>query len=582
MYILLSESKQSIQHYSASGVIGDVAFNDDNILKGSLSVNNQSSASNKFSLGGVYIGEMSVSFINIDIPRNEWIGKEIRLYITIGETVIPVGVFTIDNATHSGGITSVTAYDNMTKFDKMIGTEEGTNGSAYNLLAMACAACNVTLGMTQAQIEEFPNGNLPFVLLEMGDIETWRDFIYWISVSLCCFATIDRNGNLVLRRFGNSVVDSIDYNVRYSSSSYSDEVVTYTGATVYSTEDKVLEYYHAATDNGYTLEIGSNPFFQVPKAQREQYMSNVVAGLGEIAYNSCSVKIPFGFHYDLGDVLQFPHGQGSNSNLFCVMGFSFKYNGECLLRGIANHKDSKSKTDKNLQGMINAIGKSEFTSYELREPSATKIIADGETERLLEARIASNTNTKAQIHIEVNLESEAVSEDYTQGIISYLINSEDAQFYPTETWFDGKHVLHLMYILPVEANTIQIFSVYLESIGGNIKIERNGIWLYASGAGLVGDGKWDGSVSVHDEAEPFVIAHIRFADADDSVVVNLISPISASGSDVATAWSLADMQFESVADSVIIVSHSDSVMFVTENEESLLTEDGFVFYTEGE
>lgn len=519
MYALLTESKQSIQHYDVSGTIGSKNFVHKNVFRNSFSLANQISSPSEFRLGGAHIGQLNITMMGVNISRNNWEGEDIAPIVTIGNTDIPVGVFRIDSAKHSNGMVALTAYDRMEKFDKACGTDAGTNGFPYDLLALACQACGVTFGMTRAEVEALPNGNKTLILNTMGDIETWRDYIYWIAVTLCSFAVMDRSGNLILGTFHNSVDDEVPHKVRYTGSTYGDEIIRYTGVNVYVEDNKTIEYYHATVDDGYTLNIGNNPFFQVSRVMREEYLANIVNALSNIEFNACSVRIPFGFQYDLGDVLKFPNGQGSATNKFCVMGYSFKYNGECVLSGIPGQKHSQSKTDKNLQGLLSTVSKNEFTSYELRN-TAPISIGEDENVRLLLARIASNTQTKAQIHIEVNLESEAV-EDYTQGIVTYLIDSTDTEFYPTETWIDGKHVLHLMYILPLQANDMQQFEVYMQSVGGSIEIPRGGVWLYASGAGLVGDGKWDGTILVTDVALDWDIIEIGFEGASDSVSVLL-------------------------------------------------------------
>ena len=580
MYTLLTDSKKPIQQYELNGHVNEVQFDAENVLKGNLGYSNQCSNNSEFRLGGAYVGQLDITLLNIDIPRNEWRGQEITPNVIIGETEIPVGVFAIDKANHTKNMVSIVAYDNMIKFDKACGTMEGTNGSAYNLLMLACQECHVELGMTQAQVEALPNGTQPFVLNEMGDIETWRDFIYWLAVSLGSFATMDRMGQLVLRTFHSSVDDTIDYDVRYNNSVYGDEIIKYTGINCVVSETQTIEYYHAEVDDGYTLNIGNNPFFQVSQIQRQHYIENILEALSEIQFNTCSVIIPFGFHYDLGDVLKFPNGRGSATNLFCVMGFSFNYNGECKLTGIPGQKNSKSKTDKNLQGLLSTVGRNEFTSYELRN-TAPITINDNETARLLMARIASNTNTKAQIHIEVNLDTEA-DEEFTQGIVSYLINSEDAQFYPKETWIDGNHVLHLMYILPLEANSMQIFEIYLQSLGGTISIERGGVWLYASGAGLVGDGRWDGTITCQDNATDFALVSMTIENASDSVTVTTQVPTGGSVADNAADFTLVAMTFETAVDEISIRFITESAAMVTEIDEPLMTEEGDRFYTEGD
>ena len=515
MYQLINDSKQKIQKYSLSGTIGDIPFDDENVIERSLTLDKQCCDTSTFRLGGCYISQLNITFINVNVPRNDWYGKIITLNVTIGNVTVPVGTFTIEDAKHSKNIVPVVAYNNMAKFDKPCGTDAGTNGLPYDLIALACQMCGVTLGMTRAEVEALPNGNKTLILNTMGDIESWRDYLYWIAVSLCSVAVTNRDGELILWTFHNTVDDTINYDVRFNSSSYGDEIIRYTGITIYVEEENKAEYYHTDPDDGYTLNIGNNPFFQVSKIMREEYAAEILRGLSNIAYNACSAKIPFGFHYDLGDVLQFPNGQGSATNKFCVMGMSLKYNGECVLSGIPGQKNSQSKTDKNLQGLLSTVSKNEFTSYELRN-TAPISIGDDENVRLLLARIASNTQTKAQIHIEVNLESAAV-EDYTQGIVTYLIDSTDTEFYPTETWIDGKHVLHLMYILPLQANDMQQFEVYMQSVGGSIEIPRGGVWLYASGAGLVGDGKWDGNITLLDYTEEWAYSEYTFEDATDSI-----------------------------------------------------------------
>lgn len=582
MYEYLLESKQPIQYYNIFGHIGDVLFEADNVIKGSVSVSNQCSDSNEFRLGGCYIGQLNISFINVNIPRNDWIGKPVNLAVQIGNESIPLGIYYIDQAKHSKNIVSCVCYDNMARFDKACGTQDGTFGTAFSLLNLACERCGVEFSMSQAEIEALPNGTQPFVLLEMGDIETWRDFIYWISVSLASFATIDRFGRLVLRKFHDSVDDTIDSDVRYATSTYGDEIITYTGVNVYVTEDRSVKYYHAETDDGYTLNIGNNPFFQVGEVQRDHYIENILSALAEISFNACSVSIPFGFHYDLGDVLSFPNGQGSSTNLFCIMGFSFKYNGECQLKGIPGQKSTSSKSDKNLQGMLSTVSKNEFTSYEIRNADPISI-SDEETERLVQARIASNTNTKAQIHVEVNLETEMLEgEDFTRGVVSYLVNSEDVNFYPMETWIDGNHIMHLMYILPLEANSIQTFDVYLTADGGQISIDRGGVWLYASGAGLVGDGKWDGKVEVDDDAEDWIIPMIEFEDLSDSVSISAQAPEAAAISDSVSDWSILSIEFENVTDSATVTVRTNSFGRILEDGSVRITENNNIRITEGD
>ena len=604
MYSLITEAKKNIQEYKVSGSIGAVNFTESNVID--LSISNQSTDSNEFRLGGVYIGQLSATFVNVGIPRNYWIGKEIIVNVQIGLTIVPVGVYTIDSVSHTKGIAEVVAYDNMAKFDKAVNISEGASGSAYDFLTYACQQVGVTFGMTQAEVEALPNGTRPLVLFEMGDIETWRDFLYWVAVTLGSFATIDRDGHLVLRDFHNTFDDTIDYDVRYVNSSYGDDIIRFGTVSVYNNENK--ENY--AVDIGSIVEpslnynvlsMGANPFLQTDFSIIEDYLTDVATHLvNNVEYVPCEVTVPFAFHYDLGDVLQFTNGQGSATNLFCIMGLSLNYNAECVLTGIPFLKNVKSKSDKNVQNLSNSSSKDSFQSYEQKNVNAITI-GENTRERVLLSRIASNRNTKAEIHIEIDLETLAnvtsksytspfdltdifadVSAATTKGIVSYLINSEDSLRYPEEIWLDGKHVLHLMYILPVTANSLNTFEVYMKAERGQITIPKGGAWLYASGSGLIGESAWGGVIDVSDVATDFNLVEISFTSSTDVVTATVSVPVSISLSDVANDFNIIEMTFGNSTESLLVTLSGTSKALLVENGDNFISESGQYFYTEGD
>lgn len=603
MYQLLTKAKDSIQSYTISGTIGNKSFTGDNVISGSLTVSNQCCDTSTFGLGGVYVGEMTAIFTGINISRNNWIGKEISFDVTVnGSDTIPCGVFVVYSATHQDGYVSIKAYDKMSKFDKAAAVSPGASGSAYEFLSLACEECGVILGMTNNQVKALPNGNKPFALKELGDITTWRDLIYWISGSLGGYATMNRSGELVLRTYHSSVDDTMPADMRFNSD-YGDEVITYTGLYAVDEENQVAEYYHAEPDNGYTISVGTNPFFQVSKAQREIYCENLVAALQNISYNSCAVSIPFGCHYDLGDVLQFPNGSGSATNKFCIVYYSWTYGGECKIKGIPKPKDTSSKADKNIQGLLSNTKRNETASYEQKN---TKVIdiADNERKNIVSMRIASNTNTKAMIHIEVNLESlantptakyaldsnkvvlsdiwDGIKNTAVKGEITYIVNSVEDELHPIESWIDGNHVLHLMYILGLTQGIVAYFDAYMRAIGGSIHIDRGGVWTYALGVGLVGDGKWDGTIEIEEVAEDFSLIEIILDGNGEVISIDTQVPSGVPVSDVADDFSIPEVTVETIGEVVTFTFHQYSVPLLVESGEYLISEGGDVFYTEGD
>ncbi len=605
MYQLIEDAKKQIQQYHLSGTIDGVAFSgENNVLKGSFTISDQCCDSSNFDLGYVHIGVLSATFMNVNVTRNDWKGVEIIPKVTIGETEVPLGVWYVDTADHEGGLHHVKAYNAMEKFDALSAFSIGSNGVPYDILSLMCQECHVELGMTRADVEELPNGNIPFILYAQGDIEIWRDVLYWLAKSLCSFATIDRQGKLVLRTFHSDVDDAIPADIRYVKSSYGDEIMRYTGIYINNDEEEIAEYYSTDPDDGNSLSIGSNPFMQGSRAQRAVYAQNILAGLANIEYNFCKVTIPFGIHYDLGDVLSLPDGFGSATNKFCIMQYTWTYGGNYEFRSIPVNKKSKSRSDKDIQGLINRTGQNEVASYEIKNTEPITI-NHNETQKIVSVRMASGKDTKAVIHVEVDLNSVAntptaeyevdedgiihlediwqgISDTATKGIVSYLINSEEAEIHPTETWIDGNHVLHLMYILGLASGVTTSFDVYMKSQGGTITIDRGGAWLYAFGVGLAGDGKWSGAIEAEDVAEDWAIIEIGFGGAGENLVVDLQTPISITATDVATDWSIQEITFDGAGDQCEVLLHLWSFNMITEDGDQLITEDGIAFVTEGD
>lgn len=618
MYQIIDAAKSNVQEYTMSGTIDGVAFSgENNIVSGSCNYQNQCSDTSNFNLGYVYTGIFSATFINININRNDWTGLEIVPIVHIGNINVPVGHFFISEADHKAGVVAVKAKDAMEKFKKAAAISTGSNGKPYDFLMLACQNCGVTLGMTQAQVEALPNGNLAHALEEMGDIEDWIDVIYWVSQQLGGFATINRNGKLVVRTYHNTVDDTMPADVRFNSA-YGDEIITYTGLQVVNTGDQKTEYYHAQVDNGYNVKLGSNPFMQVSLAQRKVYCENLITALGNISYNSFDVSIPFGCHYDLGDVLSFPNGDGDADNLFCIMYISWTFGGECKLKGIPKPSKSMSKTDKNLQGLLSMVDKNEFQDYE--QKNTRKItIGNNTEERILMAKLASNNTTKALIHLEINLVSKAVaitdkvdvdvtaeqdettgvitasgtaegsdifslvSSKTTKGIVRYLVNSEEAGFRPIEQWLDGNHVLHLMFVLGLYQGIPATFEVYMKAQGGTIEIPMGGMWFYGSGRGLVGDGKWDGNIEVQEYAPEFDFIELGFEDAYEELSVDTLTPTAISLRDTVADWNIVELSFEDATDTLYVNLYTETFVRVTEDGETTrITEDGSVRYTEGD
>ena len=212
--------------------LGETPFTEADILSGSFSITGQCSESGNVQIGQVYIGELKATFLETaQLSRYTLKGAEVypnfglRLQSGVYEYV-PLGVYTISEASWGASGVEVTAYDHMAKLDRTFSGNK-LSGKPYTLLTLACESCGVELGMAEADFEAFPNSTATLQIHEENDCETWRDVVAWIAQSLAANVFADRSGKIVRRKYGRQAVDTVDDCHRLSSltSSYVSRIV---------------------------------------------------------------------------------------------------------------------------------------------------------------------------------------------------------------------------------------------------------------------------------------------------------------------------------------------------------------------
>ena len=175
-----------------------------------------------------------------------------------------------------------------------------------------------------------------------------------------------------------------------------------------------------------------------------------------------------------------------------------------------------------------------------------------------------------------------VSNNETKGIIRYLINAQEAALKPKEQWTDGNHVLHLMYVLPLEQGIAAQFDVYMKAEDGTIEIPMGGVWFYGSGRGLVGDGKWDGVIEVEEPAAEWSMVEIGFTNSGDVVSVGMDEPIAVTITDNAAEWAMVEINYAGAGEYLTISMHVEKFGRITEDGNRRITEDGNYRCTEND
>ena len=578
-----------IQTYRLTGTVGAVPFTEDNII--SLTIDNQVSEGSEVKLGSVYVGELNAVFSGLTIARGSWVGKVITLsegLLTDADLDtyedVPLGVFTIAEAKHTLEGVEVVAYDAMADFDVLFSIDQ-TYGEPYDLLAIACSSCGVTLGNTQAQIEALPNGTETLYLYPENDIETWRDFVSWIAQTLAAVATINRSGELELRQYSTTSAASIDEQHRFSGCSFSDFSVKYTGASCVDIQNNTTRYTYVEPDNGLTYNLGSNPFLQAYGSDALQ--QNIIDDFATVILVPFSAQMLGGAIYDLCDCLTFTGGVAAGA-VCGVMGYSYTYNGGYRVEGYGSNPalaNAQSKTDKDIAGLLSRVA-DEIIYYDYVNSAAIHI-GDGETKNVIDIRYVTIRDT----HIDFHAEIKHTNDSALTVKATYLLNGEPYYYEPEQVEASGVNLLHLLLPYKENANTLGRLIVRLTADGGDIDIDAAEALAYLAGYGMgAGELPWDGYINVQDEWTNVTIPVVVFDETSvsDTVTVAQQAPIGVTATEQFTVVQIPSVSFDEtdVSDSVtfsfVILSATidTSSTVVRDLTYTTIESDAFVLQTE--
>ena len=368
-------------------------FGNENIVKGSGYISRQCCGNSEIELGSVYAAELGISLF-CDIDRYTLDEAEIKLWFHLllddGSTeIIPMGVFYVAEANRRIKTLELKAYDRMLNLDKAF--NKGLSSAApYEFLSLLSKACHVELAQTKEEIEALPNGTELLGIYQDNDIESWRDFLYYLAQTLGCFAVIDRYGKLCLTSYGSTPVMAIDIRHRFSSS-FSDFVTRYTAVSSTNKKTETAEYYAKDPDDGLTMNLGVNPLLQFGLEETRKRIINtildVVSTVEYVPFDSETIGNPA---LDLGDVLRFTGGHADETKQSAITSIYTKINGKQTVKCVGKNPRlaaAKSKNDKNISGLISSIGETKLSIYTFT--NALALDAGEETLSIINMEFAS-------------------------------------------------------------------------------------------------------------------------------------------------------------------------------------------------
>lgn len=569
-------------------------FGNEDIVKGSGYISRQCCGNSEIELGSVYAAELGISLF-CDIDRYTLDGAEIKLWFHLvlsdGNTEsIPMGVFYVAEANRRIKTLELKAYDGMLNLDKAF-NKGLSSASPYEFLSLLSKACHVELAQTKEEIEALPNGTELLGIYQDNDIESWRDFLYYLAQTLGCFAVIDRYGKLCLTSYGNTPVMAIDIRHRFSSS-FSDFVTRYTAVSSTNKKTETAEYYAKDPDDGLTMNLGANPLLQFGLEETRKRIINtildVVSTVEYVPFDSETIGNPA---LDLGDVLRFTGGHADETKQSAITSIYTRINGKQTVKCVGKNPRlaaAKSKNDKNISGLISSIGETKLSIYTFT--NALALDAGEEKLSIINMEFASGDETNAEFHAQAIMEVESNPDTRTltaettidlgtttddegnevenKKVISFPLSwNEDGkttlsvfyvldgheveEFHPKESWLSGKHLLTLYYpIIGLTANQLHTFEVLISMQNGTGHIEAQNIMATITGQGLGVQERWDGRITADDTLKKILLSSMPTHTLHDAVTVHFLALKKTGLDDHIASITLTGMPMRSMKDSL--------------------------------
>ena len=568
MYPVSEEYKKAISEPSRSffwtGKITtknkkEYIFGNEDIVKGSGYISRQCSGSSEIELGSVYAAELGISlFLNVDRYSLEDACIQLSFHLQLSDGTyeeVPMGVFYVAEANRKIKVLELKAYDAMLNLDKNF--NKGLSSAfPYDFLELLSKACHVELAQTRAEIEAMTNGKELFGIYQENDIETWRDFLFYLAQAMGCFSMIDREGKLRLVQYNDESIKDVDSRHRFTSS-FSDFVTRYTAVSSTNKKTDIAEYYSVKPDDGLTMNLGVNPLLQFGLDEtRKRIINGILQAILKVNYvplDSDTIGDPA---LDLGDVIKFTGGHADDSKHSAITSINTKINGKQSVKCVGKNPrlaQAKSKNDKNIAGLENSITENKLSIYTYINALAVNVGKDKVS--IINIEFASGDETNAEFHgeaildIKTNVNKRSVTAETSidcgkeeKKVISlpvaweedgkaeltvyYMIDGKEVeQFHPKETWFSGNHLLNLYYpIIEMEANELHTFEVLVSLTNGTGRIEPQNAMATISGQGLGAQERWDGRITVDQEISKIGLSGLPTNKLHDDVKVRFIAP----------------------------------------------------------
>jgi len=210
----------------------------------------------------IEIGNADAADLGFDLDNSygQWNDKKLEgailtVSFDIGGEALAAGIFTVDAQTKNYASMTITAMDNMSKFNKLYDGNLTYPATLLEIVQDACTDCSVTLHSTT-----FPNYTYSVTAEPTDAGITYHNLITWVAQIAGCNAWIDEDGELRITWYGGANTTEqfiIDSSMQFMDAEHDETELQLTGVR-YVSED--TEYTSGTTD--YAFVFSDNPLLQ--------------------------------------------------------------------------------------------------------------------------------------------------------------------------------------------------------------------------------------------------------------------------------------------------------------------------------
>ena len=535
----------------------------DDVVKGSLSINWRASNNRDFNLGTCYASSMSFSsFISV-IPEVE--GQSVTIIMSgfykvgNGEQEIPLGVFRCDSPKVQSMVTTYDCTDYMLAFDQNV--DSRFSGTPYNVLTFICNRCGVPLANTAQQIGQMIN-SAQTVVIDPERVLTYRDALSYISIILGGYYIIDRSGRLSVRQFHSTPDMDLPRHRRTSTTFAGYKTIVNSVKCRFLAEQNFYPY--EITDDtreGITVDLGDIPIIDDTDRTKNQILQNIFDLLKTYEYYPCEIGMVSDPCIEAGDMITTKDRYGYDRNIILTsVTFAWRSESNIMSEG-GNPKDKSvstaEKKNKAEQDAIAKVSQIVTATY----VNANQITVDDTAEQeITSLRFVTNKDLTAIFGAEIPVYSSG--DGYVE--IAYVNSSIEGDVVKARV-HEGYNLITLVNHLHYDPNKIVLLQLMAQTEGigtgsaPTLTIDQDMIRSYIFAQGLEVEAPWDGIIIISEEVA-YVRTQMAVYGLTETVAVSVQDPAESTLSEMVSAIQTR-MQMRSLSDTMTLtLEYGDQIL----------------------